>query len=61
MLKILDKVMAICPNFEWLCFRISDPIPNLDHLQTDFFWTIQISDVIRFQIPTVLHPLLVKL
>ena len=34
-------------------FRISDPIPNPDHLQTNLFLTIQNPDKVGFQIPTV--------
>ena len=28
-----DKMVAICADFKWLGFRISDPIQNPDHLQ----------------------------
>ena len=37
----VDKmVAAICLNFKWLGFQISDPIQNLDQLQTNLFSTI---------------------
>ena len=52
---VFDKMAAICPDFKWLGFRISDPIQNLDHLQPNLFWTIQNPDYVGFQIPTVLH------
>ena len=35
-----NKMAAICQDFKWLGFRISDPIWNLDHLQTELFFTI---------------------
>ena len=41
---VFDKMAAICPDFKWLCFRISDPIQNSDHLQPNLFWTIQNPD-----------------
>ena len=41
---VFDKMAAICPDFKWLGFRISDPIPDLDHLQPNLFSTIQNSD-----------------
>ena len=31
---------AICPDFKWLGLRISDLIPNPDHLQPNLFWNI---------------------
>ena len=30
-----DKMAVICPDFKWMGFQISDPIPNPDHLQTN--------------------------
>ena len=39
-----DKMAAICSDFKWLGFRITDPIQNLDHLQPNFFSTIWNSD-----------------
>ena len=51
---VLEKMAAICPYFKWLDFHISDPIQNLDHLQTKLFSTIQNPDSSRSQIPTVL-------
>ena len=41
---VIDKVAAICPDFKWMGFRISDPIQNLDHLQPNLFLTIQNPD-----------------
>ena len=41
---VFDKMVAICPDFKWLDFQISDPIQNPDHLQTNLFWTIQNPD-----------------
>ena len=35
---------AICPDFKWLGLQISDPIQNLDNLQTNLFSTIQSPD-----------------
>ena len=34
------KTAAICPNFKWLVFRISDPIRNPGYLHTSLFLTI---------------------
>ena len=48
-----DKMVAICPDFKWLGFRISDLSPNPDHLQPNLFMTIQNPDLSGFQIPTV--------
>ena len=46
-------MVAICQNFKKkLSFRISDPIQNLDHLQTNFL-TIQNPDSSGFQIPNL--------
>ena len=36
----LDKMAAICLDFEWLGFQISDPIWNSDQLQSNLFLTI---------------------
>ena len=47
----VDKMMAICPNFKWLGFRISDPIWNPEHLLPNLFSTIQNPDSLDFQIP----------
>ena len=33
-------MVAICPNFKWLGFQISDPIQNMNHFQTNLFLTI---------------------
>ena len=41
---VFDKMAAICPDFKWLGFRISDPIRNPDHLQPNLFWTIRNPD-----------------
>ena len=38
-----EKMIAICRDFKYLGFHISDPIQNLDHLQTNPFLTIQNS------------------
>ena len=46
-------MVAICPNFKWLGFQISDPIQNLDHLQPNLFLTVRNPDLSGFQIPTV--------
>ena len=37
-------MVAICPDFKWLGFWISDPIHNLDTLQPNLFVTIQNQD-----------------
>ena len=34
---VFDKMAAICQDFKWFGFRISDPIRNLDHLQPNLF------------------------
>ena len=47
------KMVAICPDFKWLSFRISDPIKNPDHLQPNLFLTILNLDWSGFQILTV--------
>ena len=41
---VFGKMAAIYPDFKWLGFQISDPILNLDHLQTNLFLTIQNPD-----------------
>ena len=41
---VFDKMEAICPDFKWSGFQISDPIQNLDHLQPNLFLTIQSPD-----------------
>ena len=51
---VFDKMVAICLNFKWLDFRISDPIRNPDLAQPNLFLTIQNSDQSRFQISTIL-------
>ena len=38
---VFDKMAAICLDFRWLGFQISDPIRNPDHFQTNLFLTIQ--------------------
>ena len=43
----------LTPANNWLGFRISDPIQNPDHLQTNLFLTIQNLDKVGFQILTV--------
>ena len=50
---VFDKMVPICLDFKQSGFQISDPIQNLDHLQTNLFSTIQNQDTSRFQIPTV--------
>ena len=50
---VFDKMAAICSDFKWLSFRISDPIQNPDHFQPNLFLTIQNLDKSVFQIPTV--------
>ena len=52
---VLDKMAAICLDFKKLCFRILDPIQNLDHLQPNLFLTIKNPDLSGFQIPIVLN------
>ena len=37
---VFDKMAAICQDFKWLSFLISDPISNPDHLQPNLYWTI---------------------
>ena len=32
-----DKITAICPDFIWLGFQISDPIQNPSHLHNIFY------------------------
>ena len=49
----LSKMAAICPDFKWLSFRISDTIKNPDHLQPNLFLTIWNLDWSEFQILTV--------
>ena len=49
---VFDKMAAICLYFKWLGFRISDPIQNPDHVQTNLFLTVWNPDMSRFQIPT---------
>ena len=44
---IFHKRVAICSDFKWLGFRISDPILNLNHLQTNLFSSIQTSSYFR--------------
>ena len=39
-----DKITAICPDFKWLGFQISDLIRNPDHLQPNLFLCIQNPD-----------------
>ena len=36
--------VPICPDLKWLGFRLSDPIGNLDHWQTNLFLTILTLD-----------------
>ena len=52
---VSDKMVAIFPDYKWLGFRISDPIESSDHLQPNLFWTIQNSDKVKLQIPTVVN------
>ena len=49
-----DKIAAICLDFKWSGFLISDLIWNPDHLQTNLFSTIQ-NPEFKVQIPTVLY------
>ena len=35
---IFDKMVAICLDFKWLGYQISDPIWNLNHLQTNLYF-----------------------
>ena len=44
---------AICPDFKWLGFRISDAIQNPDRLQPNLSLTIGNPDKSGFQIPTI--------
>ena len=50
---VFDKMVAICLDFKWLGFWISDPIWNPDHLQPYLWMTIQNPDLSGFQISTV--------
>ena len=50
----LDKVAAVCQDFKWLVFWISDPIQNMDHLKTNLFLNIWNPDESGFYIPTIL-------
>ena len=52
---LYGKMVAICPDFKWLGFQISDPIWNPGHLQPNLFSTFQNLDLSRFQIPTVIQ------
>ena len=52
---VCDKMAAIGPVFKWYSFPISDPIPNLDHLQADLFLTVRNPYKSWFQIPAVNH------
>ena len=51
-------MVAICLDFKWLGFLISDPIWNPDHLQLNLFLTIQNPNQSGFQIPTVINSFL---
>ena len=42
---------AICPDFKWLGFWISDPIRNPDHLQPKLFWPFKIQTRSNFRSP----------
>ena len=48
-------MVAICPDFKWLGFQISNPMQSLDHLQANCFLTIWNLDASGFQIPIVQH------
>ena len=50
---VFDNMAAICLDFKWLGFRISDAIRNPDHWQPNLFWTIRNGDKVGFQIPSV--------
>ena len=52
---VSDKLATICLDLKWFGFPISDPTQNPDHLQPNLFWTIQNTDWVGFQIPTVLQ------
>ena len=41
---VFDKMVAICPYFKLLVFRISDPIQNPDYLQPNLSSTIHNLD-----------------
>ena len=43
---------AICQNFKWLGFGISDPIGSPEQSQPNLYLTIQNPDKSGFQIPT---------
>ena len=45
-------MVAICPDFKWLGFQITDPIQNWDHSQPNLFLIIWNSDTSRSQIST---------
>ena len=44
-----DTMVAISPDFKWLGFRFSDPIPSPNHLQPNLFLTVQKADQSGFQ------------
>ena len=50
---VFEKMAAICSDFKWLGFHISDSIKKPGHLQTNLFLTIPNPDQSGFQIPTV--------
>ena len=39
-----DKMAAICPDYKWLAFQISDPTQKPEHLQPNLISTIRNSD-----------------
>ena len=51
---VIDKMVAICPDFKWLCFLISDPIQNSNLVQPNLCLTIQNPEYPGFQIPTII-------
>ena len=59
-LDIFVKIAVSCPDFKWLGFRITGPIWNPDHLQTNLLLTIQNPDLSGFQILTVFLNVLMK-
>ena len=54
---VFDKMVALCPDFKWSCFWISDPIRN----PTTSFLTIQNPDWSVIQISTIVTFKIVRL
>ena len=48
---VFAKLAAICLDFIWSGFQISDPIRNQDHLQPNLFSTFEIQNSSDFRSP----------